>query len=300
MKQYRTHEAFRDALPAHLERRSKQLDVPVELLRRRLVFQRFLARLLRAAPDRWVLSGGAALDWRLSRSHTARTRTTVDLDFLYRATVDQASADLAAAAATDLDDHFTFTANLSPRTAEEAARAFRFHLTASIGPRPYLMFVVDIGIVDPLEWPPEQMVIADPLDERGGGLTVPTLPLAHQIAEKVHAITRLTREGKPRTRVVQDVADLVLIATTERLAAAELRAALVAVFRAYNTHSLPAAMPSTPTEWARDYRVAAQELGIPPELERADAIVSGLLSGVLTDTARGTWDPTMLRWREST
>lgn len=45
MKRYRTHEAFRDALPAHLEQRSRELGVPIELLRRRLVFQRFLARL---------------------------------------------------------------------------------------------------------------------------------------------------------------------------------------------------------------------------------------------------------------
>ncbi|SRR5579871_115296 len=177
MKQYRTHEAFRDALPGYLERRSAELGVPTELLRRRLVFQRFLARLLRVAPSRWVLSGGAALDWRLSRSHAARARTTVDLDFLYRATLDQARADLAAATAIDLEDHFTFTVGPTSRAVEDGARSFRFHLTASIGPRAYLTFVIDIGVVDPLGWPPEQIVIADPLDERGG-LTVPTLPRA--------------------------------------------------------------------------------------------------------------------------
>jgi len=88
----------------------------------------------------------------------------------------------------------------------------------------------------------------------------------------------------------------VLIATTERLDAAELRAAILAVFDAYNTHPLPNAMPTTPPEWARDFRAAAGELGIPALLHDADNIVASLLNSVLTDSARGAWDPTEQRW----
>jgi len=122
---------------------------------------------------------------------------------------------------------------------------------------------------------------------------VPALPIPHQIAEKVHAITRMTKAGTPRTRVVKDLADPVLISTTERLPADDVRTAIHAVFDAYNTHPLPPMMPATPTEWARDYREAAEELRIPSDLAMADAMVGEFLNEVLVATARGVWDPTI-------
>ena len=198
MKRYRTHEPFRDALPGHLERRSRELGVPVELLRRRLVFQRFLARLLQMAPNHWILSGGTALDWRLAHGHAQRARTTVDLDFVYRATLEQARAELERAAEMDLGDYFTFAFDPTARTAEVEGRSFRFRITASLGPRPYLMFLVDVGMIDLLQWTPDRIVVADPFGDLGfGPLTVRTLPIPHQIAEKVHAITNADQRGPP-------------------------------------------------------------------------------------------------------
>ena len=90
-----------------------------------------------------------------------------------------------------------------------------------------------------------------------------------------------------------------MIATTERPPASDIRTALIAVFTAYNTHPLPLAMPATPTEWARDYRAAAEGLRIPSDLDTADALVGEFLNGVLQDTARGVWDPIGRRWRDS-
>lgn len=297
MRRYRTVEAFRDALTGHLAKRAAELGVSIEFLRRRLVFHRFLARLLQAAPDHWVLSGGTALDWRLSQRDVRRIRSTVDLDFLCRVALDRAREELTAATRIDLQDYFGFVLDPQARATEAAGRAFRFHLTASIGPKPYLMFVVDVGFVDPLRLAPQPITVADPLQDIGfGPITVPALPIPQQIAEKVHAITKLTREGRPRTRVVQDVADLVMIATTERLVAQDIRHALVAVFDAYGTHALPTAMPGTPREWARDYRSMAAELRIPIELEVADALVARILNEILQDTARGAWDPRAGRW----
>ena len=45
-------------------------------LRKEVVFDRLLARLLRVAPHRWLLKGALALDFRLEE----RARTTMDLD----------------------------------------------------------------------------------------------------------------------------------------------------------------------------------------------------------------------------
>jgi hypothetical protein len=299
VRQYSTPEAFRQALAAYLSRRSRQLGVPVEVLQRRLVFQRFLARLLRVAPDLWVLSGGAALDWRLAVP-AQRTRTTVDLDFLYRATQDQARSELERAAGLSLDDYFVFVVAPGTRITEERERSTRYNVTAYIGRRPYLTFSVDVGILDPLRWTPDHVVIPGLFADLGfGPATVPALPIAHQIAEKIHAITRLSKAGTPRTRVVKDLADLVMISVAEHPTARDVQTAVDAVFRAYKTHPLPSAVPATPTEWERDYREIAQELGIPLGLATADSMVQEFLNPVLQETARGVWDPARRRWIEN-
>jgi len=129
-----------------------------------------------------------------------------------------------------------------------------------------------------------------------GSLTVPALPIPHQIAERLHAITRLSKAGTPRTPVGKDLADLVMISVTERPTSEDMRTAIEAVFRAYNTHVLPVSMPTTPAEWARDYHDAAEALGIPTELEMADVMAGELLSPVLWGAAQGVWSPTQRRW----
>jgi hypothetical protein len=108
MKRYRTPEAFRRALATFVERRKDELKVPLEVLRRRIVFPRFLARLLSVAPDSWMLTGGMALDLRLMQRPDFQRRTTVDLDFLYRQTRKTPEADLIAATQVDLHDYFVF------------------------------------------------------------------------------------------------------------------------------------------------------------------------------------------------
>lgn len=298
MKRYGTPDAFRQALAAYLPRRSRELAVPLEVLQRRLVFQRFLARLLRVAPDRWILSGGAALDWRLATT-AQRARTTVDLDFLYRATQTQARRDLEMAAGLQLDDYLTFVVAPGTHTNEERERSTRYHITAYIGRRPYLTFSVDVGFLDPLRWTPDQVVAPALFAELGlGSVTVPTLTIAHQIAEKVHAMTRLLKTGVPRTRVVKDLADLVLISTAEHPAAHDVRTALEAIFHAYRTHPLPPRMPATPPEWTRDYHDIAEELRIASDLATADSMAGEFLDPVLQGTARGVWDPVRRAWSE--
>jgi hypothetical protein len=69
-----------------------------------MVFDRLIARLLVVAPDRWLLEGAVALDFRLAQ----RARSTVDLD-LYRAENEVAAmADLVSAQSLDIGDFFEF------------------------------------------------------------------------------------------------------------------------------------------------------------------------------------------------
>ena len=69
---YQTGQAFRRALETRLLTQSTQDGVPLVRLRKMVAFDRFLARLLAAQPDHWLLKGGLALQLRLGR----RARTT--------------------------------------------------------------------------------------------------------------------------------------------------------------------------------------------------------------------------------
>jgi hypothetical protein len=76
-------------------------------LRKMVVFDRLLARLMQAQPDAWVLKGGLALQLRLGN----QARTTKDMDVLLAAPRDQANdvhQALVRAALLDLGDWFRF------------------------------------------------------------------------------------------------------------------------------------------------------------------------------------------------
>lgn len=60
---YLTGAAFRAALESHLLKvTSPESGASLARLRKLVVFDRLLARLLGSAPDRWVVKGGVALD----------------------------------------------------------------------------------------------------------------------------------------------------------------------------------------------------------------------------------------------
>ncbi|HZL05345.1 MAG TPA: nucleotidyl transferase AbiEii/AbiGii toxin family protein [Coriobacteriia bacterium] len=73
-------------------------------------------------------------------------------------------------------------------------------------------------------------------------VAVPTLPLAAQVAEKLHAYTR-TYEGARSSTRTKDLIDLALIASMLPMDAAALRTEIDAVFARRGTHEPPAAVP---------------------------------------------------------
>ena len=101
---YRTAAAFRTALEQRLLAHSRMTGLGLARLRKLVAFERLLARLLATAPDRWILKGGLALDFRLRD----RTRTTIDMDLARQDDEAAADADFRSAQAADLGDYFTF------------------------------------------------------------------------------------------------------------------------------------------------------------------------------------------------
>ena len=101
---YDTAEAFRAALDQRIRNEATTTKLPVMRLRKRVAFERFLARLAIADPENWVLKGAFALELRLG----VRTRTTKDIDLAGADDEQTATTRLIAAQAIDLHDHFNF------------------------------------------------------------------------------------------------------------------------------------------------------------------------------------------------
>ncbi|MEZ0396686.1 MAG: nucleotidyl transferase AbiEii/AbiGii toxin family protein [Anaerolineales bacterium] len=103
---YEDSAAFRRALEERLRQQAVTAGTPLARLRKMIAFERFLARLVTAQPDAWVLKGGLALQFRLRE----RARTTQDIDLLWRQSwpPEDIHHALVTAALLDMKDWFTF------------------------------------------------------------------------------------------------------------------------------------------------------------------------------------------------
>ncbi len=134
---YQSGAAFRRALEDRLLAESQQARVPLVRLRKMVAFDRFLARLVRAHPDHWLLKGGLALQLRLG----LRARTTLDVDVLLLTPSTQLHQMLVHAARLDLKDWFEFTVRATPAQLPGAGETGkRFALIALLDGRTFEAF----------------------------------------------------------------------------------------------------------------------------------------------------------------
>ena len=292
---YATPSAFRAALEQRLSTIAQQTRVPLVRLRKLVVFDRLLARLVVVAPNRWVVKGAVALLFRIGPEF----RTTKDMDLGRPDDEQAATADFLAAQAVDLGDHFAFVVERTRRLDRMLeGSAVRYHVTAQLAGRTFEDVTVDIGFGDPVVGEPELVLGPELLTFAGIPPTeVPALPLEQHVAEKVHAYTRSYAAGEPSTRV-KDLVDLVMMSSLFSFQAGRLRQALMATFAARGTHRLPDALPPPPTQWRAEYRTMAADVGLGPDVsvgyEHIRAFREPILAGVVPDNAQ--WDPTQRAW----
>jgi hypothetical protein len=292
---YSTAGAFRAALEQRLQTTAKETQVPLVRLRKLVVFDRLMARLLIVAPGRWILKGAVALNYRKG----AQFRTTKDLDIGRQDSEEAATEDFLAAQSLDLGDYFTFVIELSRELdPNEEDGAVRYHGTAVIAGRKFDDVRVDVGFTDPINEGtdmlrgPDLLGFADIIPSE-----VPALPLEQHIAEKVHAYTRIYSEEKQSSRV-KDLIDLVMISSAFGFKAGRLRQALRITFSTRGTHELPVALPAPPVSWTVPYRKMADEVGLDQHVdvgyEQARAFLDTILSGAVADVA--IWNPMLHTW----
>jgi hypothetical protein len=263
-------------------------------LRKTVVFDRLLARLKEVAPDRWILKGALALDFRLG----PRTRTTKDMDLARADDEEAATADFIAAQAVQLDDFVSFTVEKARGLGERAEGAVRYHVRAELAGRLFEDAIVDVGFSDTLPQTVDRLRGPDLLSFAGiEPVDVPALPLEQHVAEKVHAYTRSYGQGFTSSRV-KDLVDLVLVKTFASLNADRLRESLLETFEKRRQQPLPEALSPPPREWAPAYRRLASELGLDPDLTAGHSEAGTLIDPILAGRVRGHWSPDRSAWIE--
>lgn len=275
-------------------RNASQAGASLVRLRKAVVFDRLLARLMVVAPNRWVLKGALALDFRLG----ARTRTTKDMDLAREDDEEAATADFIAAQAVDFGDFFVFDIQKTPGLGEATGGAVRYRARAELAARLFEEVVIDVGFAGVLTGTPELLRGPELLTFAGiEPAEVPALPLEQHLAEKVHAYTRSYGTGVASTRV-KDLVDIILIKSFVTLDASHLVDALRRTFEVRDRQSLPATLPAPPSDWAVPYGRLATEVGLTEDLAAAHAEAAAFLDPVLGNRASGRWDPERSAWND--
>jgi hypothetical protein len=289
---YETPHAFRAALESHLRNAAREHATDLDRLRRRVAFERLLARLFQFEDPPWLLKGGYALELRLKDM----ARSTLDLDMSVPhpehlrpgATEGEVLSQahlvyqrLRQSAQSDLGDGFVFLIK-PPRQESTGAPAggLRCSVEARLSGRVFARFHLDVGLGDPVLGRPEWVKGLALLEFAGiPPARIALYPMAQQLAEKIHAYTFPWRD-RDNTRV-KDLVDMVLLLDAGEIQPELIKGALVATFEVRGTHPLPDQLPEPPADWAEPYAALDQELGLPaPNLEEAYAFLSNYWRGL--------------------
>jgi len=262
---YKTSAAFRMALEERLRQRERETGEPLVRMRKRVVFERGMARLQKTSASPWVVKGGFALELRLG----LRARMTKDLDLGvdmgYFGSKTLSSAVVADKLRADLaephEDGFVFVV---PQAHEKVlpipgVQAFRFTVEARLDGRPFETVKVDIGIGDPMVPPLDELKSSDLL--AFAGIPAPVIRAtsrAQHFAEKVHALTR-PREDSINSRV-KDLADILLLMNLGLPDPSEVGNAVNQIFIGRKSHDIPKRIENPPATWISSFAAMAGEL----------------------------------------
>jgi hypothetical protein len=279
-KTYKTAGAFRTALEPRLQNRARAEGTDLQLLRRQVAFDRFLARMFSKGPKTtypWVLKGGYAMEL---RTHTARTTKGIDLTLHDGTSLskdpnerrEQLRAMLQEVAATLFNDFFEFLVREAREDFERApGGGSRYPVQARMDGRDFSRFHVDVGIGDEVLEPLDVVTGENWLGF--GGVEPPSFPVIsaeQQFAEKLHAYT-LPRGERVNTRT-KDLVDMVLLIRGEKLDRTKTAAAVRATFAKRATHEVPKEL-DPPPEWEPVFDALARECNLDMKLGEGFEVV---------------------------
>lgn len=257
---YKTAAALRTALEQRLLNQSRATDTSLDRLRRRVVFERILARLAAAEPGRWVLKGGMALEVRLDTD----ARVTKDIDLGLRDEAVDAEllhARLVGALSADPHgDRFELAASppelLSPDAL--AGPAWRVKVDAQLAGKTFGRVKLDIAPRPHELDQTDHLVLPNTLAFAGiPQTTAEVVDLHRHAAEKFHAMLRTF--GERENSRVRDLYDLALLIDHDLLDPAPLAAATEQVWSERDSATPPTDLPPFPESWPQRFEALANE-----------------------------------------
>lgn len=270
-KKFSSPASFRQCLESRLQAVSKETGIDLQRVRRKVAFERFLARLFSIQPYPWVLKGGYALEVRFKVA-----RATKDLDLGTRleiaGTVDEQQAvlleKLQERAALKTEDHFQFRIEPTAKLIESAPYGgFRFPIRSMVAGRLFIAFSLDIGFGDALTPPTEEIEGSNWLDFCGiPPAKFEAISLEQQFAEKVHAMT--VNRGERENSRVKDLVDILLLIETG-LDKERVSASLRNTFRRRGELPIPNHAPNPPDSWRQSFNQMAVDCGLDTNFDRA-------------------------------
>jgi hypothetical protein len=275
---YETAEALRTALEHRLNSQSRETGVGIDRLRRRVVFERVIARLAYAEPDTWVLKGGMALEVRLKD----QARLTKDVDLGLRDVVEEGTElqdRLVEALSVDpFGDRFLLAPSAVAQLASDGGGhvTWRSSVAASLAGRPFGAIKLDVS---PRAHELEQTeVVALPNSLAFADIAVPSIEIIdvnRHAAEKFHAMSR--DFGDRENTRVRDLLDLVILVEHHLLDLATVRSAVRSVWHEREAVAPPMTLPDLPGNWPDRYeRLAADHDLIAQTFPAAARLVADL------------------------
>ncbi len=255
---YETPQALRIALEHRLLARSTETGIGLDRLRRRVLFERIIARLQAAEPGQWVLKGGMALEVRLHDD----ARLTKDMDLGLRDEI-ASSVDLherlvdALTADPDGDDFELAVEEPSPLQEDGGGHlTWRGRVDANLAGKLFGRIQVDISPRAHELDSTERMALPNSLDFAGVPATVIEIVDVHRhAAEKLHAICR--EYGERENSRVRDLVDVVLLIEHQMLAAETVAVAARRVWGERDRVDPPKRVPPLHESWHDRYEQIA-------------------------------------------
>lgn len=277
---YSTPLALRIALEQRLLARSNTTGVGLDRLRRRVLFERIVARLQGFEPGRWVIKGGMALEVRLGD----QARVTKDIDVGLRGVVvdvTELHERLIEALTTDLDgDGFQFVADAPVRLGDDGGGhpTWRLKIGAHLGGKPFGRVQLDVSPRAHELAATDTIALPNSLDFAGiPAATAEIIDVHRHAAEKFHGMFRDLGD-RENTRV-RDLIDLVILIEHGLLDPAKVAAASTRVWEERDGTEPPLVVPPLPESWHDRYQRLAVEHGLEePQFPAAVTLVDRLWS----------------------
>ena len=272
---------FRKNLELNLKKHSIQTGENIHRLRRKVAFDRLLARIFSKERSSFFLKGGYAMELRI-----ARARATKDMDLTYLGRISDSKEpmselimqELQTLARVNLNDHFIYQIGQPQSDIENAPYGGSRHIISTVvANRPFIKFDLDVGadfLIDQTEkfqgtnWL-EFCDIAAPI--------ISMISEEQQFAEKLHSYTL------PRDRIntrTKDLVDMLLLIKLNNKMPQRFQHSLERVFKARNTHFLPPSLPEPPIFWQKHFEVMANECGFSGNLKDGFTKVSEFYNSI--------------------